>query len=231
MQQYSKLDKELKDIRNNKEYDLYEINLESQKRIEQFYKDEEIPENDMMKRKYNLESYLERRNALFIPVIITIIWGLLVNIVFKSFETLPNFIYIHQQLKTIPVKPENLNQIMIIYILLIIMVVFVGIVFAIVFAMPFPYLSLLFGFNNNNIYQIKYELDVLDDIINKKLRENKNGKPYIHNCKNKFLTRKKVFVITVIIIGIYIGYSWKIPLYKNIILIVIGTIIGVCFKK
>lgn len=50
MKKYTDLDKELKQIRNKWEYDLYQVNLESQKLIDKFY-NEDIPENDMICRK------------------------------------------------------------------------------------------------------------------------------------------------------------------------------------
>lgn len=60
MSKYTELDKNLKKIRNNRDYDLYKMNLESQKKIDEFY-DEEIPENDMMMRKYKLDSYINKK--------------------------------------------------------------------------------------------------------------------------------------------------------------------------
>ena len=50
MKKYTDLDKELKQIRNKWEYDLYQVNLESQKLIDKFY-NEDIPENDMICRE------------------------------------------------------------------------------------------------------------------------------------------------------------------------------------
>ena len=47
MTPYKELDKTLKNIRNIKVYDLYELNLESQKKIDEFYKEEKVCENDM----------------------------------------------------------------------------------------------------------------------------------------------------------------------------------------
>lgn len=64
MIQYKQLDKELKNIRRNLKYDLYEVNLESQKKIDQFYM-EEVDENDLMRRKYQLESYINRKIYYF----------------------------------------------------------------------------------------------------------------------------------------------------------------------
>ena len=55
MKKYTDLDKELKQIRNKWEYDLYQVNLESQKLIDKFY-NEDIPENDMICRKQILFS-------------------------------------------------------------------------------------------------------------------------------------------------------------------------------
>ena len=51
MKKYTDLDKELKQIRNKWEYDLYQVNLESQKLIDKFY-NEDIPENDMICRYF-----------------------------------------------------------------------------------------------------------------------------------------------------------------------------------
>lgn len=92
MGKYKILDKDLKKIRHKWEYDLYEENLESQKRIDKFYSEENLSENDMICRKYQLELYLNRRNVLFFPIIITIIFGLLVNLVFNKISSIPNFI-------------------------------------------------------------------------------------------------------------------------------------------
>lgn len=185
MDKYKILDKDLKGIRHKWEYDLYEENLESQKRIDKFYSEENLSENDMICRKYQLELYLNRRNVLFFPIIITIIFGLLVNLVFNKISSIPNFIEMFQKLNSIPTTPENMIEIIKLYAILIFLFVLVVIVFISVFFVPFPPLYFAIEIGENKLHQREYELKILENKINKKLEENKNGKEYSSNVRKK----------------------------------------------
>lgn len=229
MVQYKDLDKKLKKIRRNWEYDLYEVNLESQKIIDQFY-NEEISENDMMGRKYQLESYLDRRNILVFPIIITIIFGMLVNIVYNKISSVPNIIDVFQELQTIQESQENINILIRLYILLIFLIVFAIAIFISAFFLPlFPlYASLDLG--KNRIYQVEYELKKLEEKINKKLDENKKGKKYEHKIKKK-PTKLLIIILALIIVSIIISIATKIKIHMVFVLIAIGIVIGyIVFK-
>ena len=223
MAQYKELDKDLKKIRNSKKFDLYEINLESQKKIDQFYS-EDIAENDMMARKYSLESYIDRRNGLYIPIVITILFGLLVNEVF-NLESIPNFGEMFQELQAIPITNENLIIITKIYIMLIALISFVVLTVAFLFFIPLPPLNLVLDMGENTVYQKKYELQILNEKIEDRLRENKNGKEYVSNSQNKCVTKPLILAFIMMVMAITIGYSWKIPLYKTLVLIIMGCVV------
>jgi len=184
MKQYKKLDKELKIIRHKWEYNLYQVNLESEKSIDKFYAGK-ISEDDMMHRKYQLELYLNRRNILFFPIIITIIFGFLVNIVFNKMGSLPNFIEMFQELQSIPTTPENMYDIIKLYIVLFLLFVLILLVFVAVFFIPFPPLWFLVEFGENKVHQKEYELKLLEKKINMKISENKNGEEYIPPIRKK----------------------------------------------
>lgn len=77
----------------------------------------------------------------------------------------------------------------------------------------------------NTIYQKKYELKVLNEKIEDRLRENKNGKEYVSNSQNKFETKQLILAFTIMVMAIIIGYSWKIPLYKTLVLIIMGCVV------
>ena len=230
MTPYKELDKTLKNIRNIKVYDLYELNLESQKKIDEFYKEEKVCENDMMIRRYKLQSYIDRRNILHFPILITIIWGLLVNLVFKNFETFPNFAELFQKMWSLPISYENLGRIISIHIMFDSLIIFLWFVVMSVFFIPFLPVYSLFDIRMNKVYQTKYELEILDKKINEKLYENKNGKEYIHNSENKFTVEKLSIVIIMSIIAITIGVIWELSLYKILVIIAIEILVGICFK-
>lgn len=217
MNTYKELDKSLKKIRNNREYDLYETNLESQKTLDQFY-DKDISENDMIGRKYQLDSYLHRRNMLYFPIIITVIFGILVNAVFKKFEEVPNFVEMFQILWSEPIWTEDMQLFININIMIIFLfVVMIG-VFAMVFFIPFPPLLLIFSIGQDRIYQTEYELRLLEKELNKALEENKKGKEYRSNIRKKINNKYLLLSITMITISIVVGISWNIPLYKVLVL-------------
>lgn len=230
MAPYKELDKTLKNVRNIKVYDLYELNLESQKKIDEFYKEEKVSENDMMIRRYKLQSYIDRRNTLHFPILITIIWGLLVNLVFKSFEAFPNFAEVFQKIWSLPINYENLGRIISIHIMFNGLIIFLYSVLTSVFFIPLLPVYSLFNIGMNKVYQRKYELEVLDKKINEKLYENKNGKEYIHNSHTKFRVKEVSIVITMSIIAIIIALIWKIPFYKILVIILIEILVKICFK-
>lgn len=213
MIQYKQLDKELKNIRKNLKYDLYEVNLESQKKIDQFYI-EEIAENDLMRRKYQLESYINRKNILFFPIIITIIFGLLVNLTFNEINQISEFIKMIQKSQT------NL----IVAITSIVLNILLGLFFIFIFYTPFPSLYFLLELGQNKTYQREYELKILNEKINERLKENKNGKEYIKKPKRKIILKPYIFTIIMILLGIIVGITWNISLYKVFILIFTGII-------
>ena len=173
MEKYKILDKDLKKIRRKWEYDLYEENLESQKRIDKFYSEEDISENDMICRKYQLKSYLNRRNILFFPIIITIIFGLLVNLVFNKISSIPNFIEMFQKLQSIPITAENMYELLGLYIVLIILFILIVLVFVGDFFIPFPPLYFLVEFGDNKMNQKEYELKLLEKKLAEKINRNK----------------------------------------------------------
>lgn len=224
MEKYKNLDKELKAIRHKREYDLYEVYLESQKRIDKFYS-EDILENDMICRKYQLELYLNRRNILFFPIIITIVFGFLVNIVFNKISSIPNFAEMFQNLKSIPFTSENMYELIGLYIILIVLFVLVVLAFVGVFFIPFPPLYLLIEFGKSKVYQREYELKILEEKISKKIDENKSGKEYTHKIKrnpSKFL----IIIFVLLIVSIIVGIVEKASLCIALVLIIIGIVIG-----
>ena len=230
MKKYKDLDKELKKVRHNWEYDLYEVNLESQNIIDKFYNGEDIPENDMICRKYQLELYINRRSILFFPIIITIIFGLLVNIVFNKFSSIPNFVEMFQILQSIPTTTENMYELIRLYFILIILIVLVVLVFAGVFFIPFPPLYFLVEFGENKLHQREYELELLEKKIKEKINENKNGKKYEGSLKKK-PTKSSIIILLSIIILITICIVVKIISCKEFIFIIIGIIIGYLIRK
>lgn len=230
MRKYKKLDKELKVIRHKWEYDLYEENLESQKKIDDFYKEEDISENDMICRKYQIESYLNRRNILFFPIIITIIFGLLVNIVFNKISSIPNFVEMFQKLQSIPATTENMYELIGLYIVLIILFVLIVLVFVGVFFIPFPSLYFLVEFGQNKVYQREYELKLLEKRIEEKIGDNKNGKDYVHTIKKR-PTKYLVIILCLFIVSIIISIARNISFSIALVLIDIGIIIGYLICK
>lgn len=230
MKKYTDLDKELKKIRHKWEYDLYEVNLESQNIIDKFYK-EDISENDMMCRKYQLELYLNRRNILFFPIIITIIFGLLVNLVFNKISSIPNFIEMFQKLQSIPTTPENMFELIKLYAVLIILFILVVLVFVSVFFIPFPPLYFVIELGENKVHQREYELKILGDKINKKLEENKNGKEYSSDIRKKPKIKFIFLSIFMIIISIVIGIYWRLTLDKILLIDLFGIMCGYFITK
>lgn len=169
---YKELDKELKKIRNNKEYDLYKMTLESQKKIDEFYS-KYIDKNEMIGRMYKLEACSDRQTLLYYPIIITIIFGLLVNIIFAKFKDVPNFVEMFQKVSSVSVTPENINLIMNIYAVLAILIFFVISSFALVLFAPILPLNMSLDITKYKSHQRKYELKVLDEKINKIMDEQK----------------------------------------------------------
>lgn len=231
MGKYKILDKDLKKIRHKWEYDLYEENLESQKRIDKFYSEENLSENDMICRKYQLELYLNRRNILFFPIIITIIFGLLVNLVFNKISSIPNFIEMFQKLNSIPTTPENMIEIIKLYAMLIFLFVLVVIVFISVFFVPFPPLYLAIEIGENKLHQREYELKILEDKINKKMEENKNGKEYSSNVRKKPKIKYIFLSFLTVIISIVIGKYWGLTYNKILLIDLFGIMCGCCITK
>lgn len=231
MGKYKILDKDLKKIRHKWEYDLYEENLESQKRIDKFYSEENLSENDMICRKYQLELYLNRRNILFFPIIITIIFGLLVNLVFNKISSIPNFIEMFQKLNSIPTTPENMIEIIKLYAMLIFLFVLVVIVFISVFFVPFPPLYFAIEIGENKLHQREYELKILEDKINKKMEENKNGKEYSSNVRKKPKIKYIFLSFLTVIISIVIGKYWGLTYNKILLIDLFGIMCGCCITK
>lgn len=233
MDKYKILDKDLKGIRHKWEYDLYEENLESQKRIDKFYSEEDISENDMICRKYKLEVYLNRINILFYPIIITVIFGLLVNLVFNKISSIPNFIEMFQKLQSIPTTSENMLELIKLYALLIFLFVLVVLVFVLVFFIPFPPLYFAIEIGENKIHQRKYELEILEDKLNKKIEENKSGKEYSSGIRKKPKIKFIFLFIFIFIIIISIGFGKYLGLaYDKILLLdLFGIICGYCITK
>lgn len=225
MEKYKTLDKDLKEIRHKWEYDLYEENLESQKRIDKFYSEEDISENDMICRKYQLKSYLNRRNILFFPIIITIIFGLLVNLVFNKISSIPNFIEMFQKLQSIPITAENMYELLGLYIVLIILFILIVLVFVGVFFIPFPPLYFLVEFGDNKMNQKEYELKLLEEKLVEKININKNGEKYVHTVKKK-PTKSLIIILILIIVAIIVGIAGKVTFCIVLALIAIGIVIG-----
>lgn len=225
MEKYKTLDKDLKEIRHKWEYDLYEENLESQKRIDKFYSEEDISENDMICRKYQLKSYLNRRNILFFPIIITIIFGLLVNLVFNKISSIPNFIEMFQKLQSIPITAENMYELLGLYIVLIILFILIVLVFVGVFFIPFPPLYFLVEFGDNKMNQKEYELKLLEEKLVEKININKNGEKYVHTVKKK-PTKSLIIILILIIVAIIVGIAGKVTFCMVLALIAIGIVIG-----
>lgn len=227
MKTYADLDKELKKIRHKREYDFYETNLESQKKIDEFY-NEDISENDMMYRKYKLESYFDRRNVLFFPIIITIVFGLLVNLVFNKFGSISIFAEMFQTLQSKSGVSENINELKYLYIILIIVLFFL--IFICIVA-TLPYLFILVEIGYNKISQRKYELKILEDKLNKKIEENKNGKEYNSNVRKKTKIKYIFLSFFIIIISIVFGKYWGLAYDKILLLDLFGIICGCCITK
>lgn len=225
MEKYKTLDKDLKKIRRKWEYDLYEENLESQKRIDKFYSEEDISENDMICRKYQLKSYLNRRNILFFPIIITIIFGLLVNLVFNKISSIPNFIEMFQKLQSIPITAENMYELLGLYIVLIILIILIVLVFVGVFFIPFPPLYFLVEFGDNKMNQKEYELKLLEKKLAEKINRNKNGEKYVHTVKKKPI-KFLIIILILIIVAIIVGIVGKVTFCIVLALIAIGIVIG-----
>ena len=223
MGKYKILDKDLKKIRHKWEYDLYEENLESQKRIDKFYSEENLSENDMICRKYQLELYLNRRNILFFPIIITIIFGLLVNLVFNKISSIPNFIEMFQKLNSIPTTPENMIEIIKLYAMLIFLFVLVVIVFISVFFVPFPPLYFAIEIGENKLHQREYELKILEDKI--------NGKEYSSNVRKKPKIKYIFLSFLTVIISIVIGKYWGLTYNKILLIDLFGIMCGCCITK
>lgn len=230
MEKYKNLDKELKAIRHKWEYDLYEENLESQKIIDKFYNEEDISENDMICRKYQLELYLNRRNILFFPIIITIVFGLLVNLVFNKISSFPNFVEIFQKLQSIPATSENMYELLGLYIILIVIYVLVVLALVGVFFIPFPPLCLFIEFGKHKVYQREYELKILEKKISEKIDENKNGKEYIHKVKKK-PTKFLIIIIVLLMVSIIIDIVGKVSSCIAFAFIIIGFVIGYLASK
>lgn len=225
MEKYKTLDKDLKEIRHKWEYDLYEENLESQKRIDKFYSEEDISENDMICRKYQLKSYLNRRNILFFPIIITIIFGLLANLVFNKISSIPNFIEMFQKLQSIPITAENMYELLGLYIVLIILFILIVLVFVGVFFIPFPPLYFLVEFGDNKMNQKEYELKLLEEKLVEKININKNEEKYVHTVKKK-PTKSLIIILILIIVAIIVGIAGKVTFCIVLALIAIGIVIG-----
>lgn len=226
---YKELDKDLKRIRNMQEYDLYKTNLELQKRIDKFYNDE-IPENDMMCRKYKLENSIDRKNILYFPIIITIVFGLLVNYICNKINSLPDFTAMFQELKSIPATQDNFIILMTLYFVLALLFVLVIVVFMLVFFTPFPSLLFLIESGQTKEYQIKYEIKILDEKINIKLDENKNKKDY-NNSKRKYNTKYVYGVFAIIVVIFAFGICWGIAIDRICLLTVAGIIGGYFLSK
>lgn len=231
MSMYKELDKDLKKIRNSKSFDLYKINLESQKRIDEFYS-EGIPANDMVSRKYELDSYIKRRNILYFPIIITIIFGLLVNLVFANFDGFTDFNKIYKELQTIPIGAEGVNMLDVagLYIMLYILLFVVMGVFVCIFFIPFPPLYFLFDIDKYKQEQMEYELTILNDKIDEKIQENKEGNDYVC-CVKKHNTRQMLCIIGSLIAVFIFEHIYGLTWDKIMVLTIIGGVAGYNISK
>ncbi len=228
MSKYTELDKDLKKIRNNSNFDLYKINLESQRRIDKFYS-EEIPGNDMLSRKYKLDSYIKRRNILYFPIIITIIFGLLVNLVFAKFDGFNDFYKIYKQLQTIPIGAEGVNVLDLagLYIMLYILLIVVTGVLVCIFFIPFPPLYFLFDIDRHKQQQMEYELIILNDKIEEKIKKDKGkNEDDCACCVKKFTTRQMLCIIGPLIVMFIFGYTYGLTWDKIAVLTLIGGVTG-----
>lgn len=184
----------------------------------------------MICRKYELEFSLNRKNILYFPVIITIIFGFLVNLVCNKINSLPDFATMFQELQTIDTTKDNFFMLIILYIVLASLFVLIIIVFILVFFIPFPPLLLIIEAGQTKEYQIKYELEILDKKIKEKLNINKNGKDY-KNIKKKYNTKYLFGISIIIVLIIAMGTSWGITFDKICFLTVAGIVGGYFISK
>lgn len=136
------------------------------------------------------------------------------NIVFREIDEISNFV------KTL--SESQTSSIVVITSIILSILLCAFLIF--IFYMPFPYLYFLFELGQNKTYQSEYELKILNEKIDKRLKENKNGKEYIKKPKRKITLTPYIFTIIMILLGIIVGINWNISLYKVFILIFIGII-------
>lgn len=184
MEEYKKLNKELKTIRWNRRYDLYETHLKSQKLIDEFYKGD-LSENVLMSRKFELEMRLERRNLLLFPVLITVVFGILITVVCNFLFENPSLFEIPAMLSNIPTIPENTILIAELRALIFFLYFIFFLYILIIFFMFYIPISAINGFGKSKVAQTEYEIKVLNMILDEKFRENKNGKKYISKKKRR----------------------------------------------
>lgn len=224
MSKYTELDKDLKQIRNNGSYDLYKINLESQKKIDEFYKDEIIPENDMMIRKYKLDSYITKKNILIYPIIITVVFGVLVSVI-TNFNVVKELPKVFAELRSVSVEGANRNDLIILYSMVFLLLFLFAATCAVLLFSPFPPLCSSIDMLKNREQQVEYELKILNEMIDKKIEEYKNGKEYPSHVK-KHSTKQMLLIIGSLIAMFWIGNIYGLSCDKIMFLTFIGAVAG-----
>lgn len=150
---------------------------------------------------------------------------------FNKISSIPNFIEMFQKLNSIPTTPENMIEIIKLYAILICLFVLVVIVFISVFFVPFPPLYFAIEIGENKLHQREYELKILENKINKKLEENKNGKEYSSNVRKKPKIKYIFLSFLTVIISIVIGKYWGLTYDKILLIDLFGIMCGCCITK
>lgn len=201
MSKYSELDRVLNSIRRNKGYDLYKKILESQKIIDSFYR-KEISENEMMNRKIKLESYTSSRNILYFPTLITIVFGILINIVseYNGFKVFNN---LFEQLQSIPLDAESIKicELVVLFIMIFILFFAMAAFYVGIFLLMLSILYLLHDSGKIKEQRMEYELKILNDKIDQKIKENKEIKDY--ECHKKSKYDEVLILLLVIMLGLF----------------------------
>lgn len=144
---YRELEKNLAKIHSNKKYDLFKRQLEIEKEIDRFYTEtNDLSEEQMALRFSGLSKFFYKRDLLYIPIVITSVFGLTVTSVF--FLILSDFGALR--------------------------LLFTFFMLSVLALLIFP-LKLIFFSPEDILYQKNYEKDKLERMLKERLEYFKNG--------------------------------------------------------
>lgn len=162
---YKELDKELKKIRKHKSSDPFLFQLETVKAIDLFYKN--TPgEREMTLRFSKLADNLYKKDALYTPIVITVVFGFIITAVFPVLIQYADFDFINPVIELYDALTFPKDFPVFFGVLLNILAVWFSIFFAVTFVVALPVFPVeLICFSRNKRFQREYEKTLLQKIL------------------------------------------------------------------